>query len=229
MPTRQGTQEPAHKIWDPAGEKEEHGDGEHMVHPGHPPGHWRGGGGGGGGGGGRRHCISNGEQNGQVASQKHQKGQDETSDRFCDEQPHVELPTLLALLCVVSQDGTVEVRSREDGGYRPQDATDHGHGPRGPSKPGPHGPQQTKAPLQGHGTDQEGRGVQPQAPQEHDQAAESQAEFPAVVVGEVPQHEGGAQEQHQISKGQVQDINAKAAGGTCFLAAASTDQVAMAT
>jgi len=219
----QGPQESTNKVRHPAGEEEEHGEKQDVVHSGHPAGHERGGGGGCWG-----HCMPNGEQYSQVTAQEHQQGQHKAHDRFRDEQPHVKLPTLQALQGPVDvlQDGSVEVRGRQDGGHQPQDAAGQRHGPVGASQSSPHGPQQAQASLQGHGAEEESGGVQPQTSQKHDQVAEDASERPAVVVSDVAQHQGGAQEQHQVGQGQVQDINTEAAGSTCLLAAASAHQVA---
>ncbi|TNN67265.1 hypothetical protein EYF80_022514 [Liparis tanakae] len=122
--------------------------------------------------------------------------------------------------------GPVEVRGRQDGGHQPQEATGQRHGPVGASQSSPHGPQQAQASLQGHGAEEESGGVQPQTSQEHDQVAEDASEWPAVVVSDVAQHQGRAQEQHQVGQGQVQDINTEAAGSARLLAAASAHQVA---
>lgn len=63
----QGPQEPKYKVRHPAGEEEEHGEEEDLIHPGYPAVGW------GVGFGGWGHCLLNCKQNSKVASQEHQQ------------------------------------------------------------------------------------------------------------------------------------------------------------
>lgn len=78
-----------------------------MIHPGHPAGC-----GGAGGGGCGGHSFVNGQQHCQVTPQKHEQWKDEASNRLCDKEGQVKLPTLITLVfsLYIYHHSTVEIR-----------------------------------------------------------------------------------------------------------------------